>query len=81
MDRQLKQEIRAKTSGANAVLERNPFRARGFSDRTIDALIAFRLDAPERLLFMTHEAVKDIPGIGHAELSEISRYRSRFEKR
>jgi hypothetical protein len=43
------------------------FRYRDFSDRTLEALVAAGIDAPERLLFMSATAVKAIcrrwPGI------------------
>jgi DNA-directed RNA polymerase alpha subunit len=63
---------------AKAMLLRAPFRDRGFSDRTIDALIAHGIDAPERLLFASETALKRIRSIGKASFEEIVRYRTRF---
>jgi hypothetical protein len=54
------------------------FLVRGFSDRTVDALIAHGVDAPERLLFTVEADLKDIPGIDNASFNEIMRYRTRF---
>lgn len=62
----------------DAGMERAPFKNRGLSDRTVDALVACGLDAPERLLFMTTEQIKAIPGVGPKLTSEIAAYRSRF---
>jgi hypothetical protein len=60
-------------------IKRAPFRDRKFSDRTIDALLAFGIDAPERLLFMEERDLREkIPGIGKVSLAEIMAYRSRF---
>lgn len=55
--------------------ERRPFRNRGLSERTIDALLDCGIDAPERLLSMTPAQLSEIPGIGKASLGEIMRYR------
>jgi DNA-directed RNA polymerase alpha subunit len=57
---------------------RAPFRDRELSDRTIDALVACGIDAPERLLFATEAELKNLPGVGRASLGEIMRYRMRF---
>ena len=55
-----------------------PYKNRGFSDRTIRALIDCSIDAPERLLFMTEDSLQKIPGVGKASLGEIMRYRTRY---
>jgi hypothetical protein len=55
-----------------------PFRYRGLSDRTIQALVDARIDSPERLLFKTPEQLRSIAGIGKAALAEITAYRARF---
>jgi hypothetical protein len=55
-----------------------PYKNRGFSARTIKALIDCSIDAPERLLFMTEESLRKIPGVGKASLGEIMRYRTRY---
>jgi hypothetical protein len=52
-----------------------PFRQRGLSDRTIQALVDCSIDSPERLLFMTEKEIQSIPGIGKAE---IIAYREKF---
>jgi DNA-directed RNA polymerase alpha subunit len=57
---------------------KDPFRDRGFSDRTVEALIAWGIAAPERLLFATEAGLKQILGIGKASLGEIMSYRARF---
>ena len=56
------------------------FENRGFSDRTIRALIDCALDGPERLLFITEDQLRSIPGIGNVSLAEIVNYRNRFAK-
>jgi DNA-directed RNA polymerase alpha subunit len=71
-------EIAVRNASARRVLAWMPFRDRGLSDRTINALIAKGIDAPERLLFLTEAELKRIPGIGRASLAEIMRYRARF---
>ncbi len=63
---------------ARLVLDRAPFRNRKLSDRTIEALVAASIDAPERLLFMKDADLEAIKGIGKAALAEISAYRTRF---
>jgi len=57
---------------------RIPFQERGFSDRTINALIDCQMDSPERLLFMTKKQLKSIPGVGKASMAELTAYRDRF---
>ena len=54
-----------------------PFRQRGLSDRTIQALDC-SIDSPERLLFMTEKEIRLIPGIGKVSLVEIIAYREKF---
>jgi hypothetical protein len=61
-----------------ARLEVSRFDRCGLSKRTIAAIVACGIDAPERLLFMTEAALKSIPGIGKASLSEIEDYRARY---
>jgi DNA-directed RNA polymerase alpha subunit len=56
------------------------FEHRDFSDRTIQALVACAIDSPERLLFLREETLMDIPGVGAAALSEISKYRAKFSR-
>jgi hypothetical protein len=56
------------------------FEHRDFSDRTIQALVACAIDSPERLLFLREETLVDIPGVGAAALSEISKYRAKFSR-
>ena len=55
-----------------------PFRHRGLSDRTIQALVDCSIDSPERLLFMTEKEIRLIPGIGKVSLAEIIAYREKF---
>jgi DNA-directed RNA polymerase alpha subunit len=55
-----------------------PFRQRGLSDRTIQALVDCSIDSPERLLFMTEKEIRLIPGIGKVSLVEIIAYREKF---
>jgi DNA-directed RNA polymerase alpha subunit len=62
------------------MLEWGPFEHRGFSKRTIEAVIACGIDAPERLLFMTEDELRSIPGVGKVSLAEIMRYRVRFKR-
>ncbi len=65
---------------ASAIIRHRPltFLDRGFSNRTIDALVARGIDAPEHLLFATEAELKKIPGIGKASLDEIMCYRARY---
>ena len=72
--------LQAETKLAKALIPRWPFDHRGFSSRTIDALVARGIDAPERLLFATEAELKQIPGIGRASFDEIMRYRARFQR-
>ena len=55
-----------------------PFRQRGLSDRTIQALVDCSIDSPERLLFMTEKEIRLIPGIGKISLVEIIAYGEKF---
>jgi DNA-directed RNA polymerase alpha subunit len=55
-----------------------PFRHRGLSDRTIQALVDCSIDSPERLLFMTEKEIQLIPGVGKVSMAEIVAYRVKF---
>ena len=73
--------VRTREWGVGIIWEapiRIPFQQRGFSDRTINALIDCQIDSPERLLFMTKEQLKSMPGIGKASMAELTAYRDRF---
>jgi DNA-directed RNA polymerase alpha subunit len=70
--------LKAAADLAEAMVAAVPFSHRGFSNRTIDALIAHGIDLPERLLFVTEADLKSIPGIGEASFEEIVRYRTRL---
>jgi DNA-directed RNA polymerase alpha subunit len=59
-------------------MRRQPFSDRGLSRRTIDALLDASIDAPERLLFMSEQQIKGIPGIGKASVTEIASYRAKY---
>ena len=63
---------------AEQMKARFPFRHRGLSDRTIQALVDCSIDSPERLLFMTEKEIRLIPGIGKVSLVEIIAYREKF---
>ena len=76
-DRRTKAGTSAKMS-ALAVAEPAPFRNRGFSERTIKALLDCSIDQPERLLFMQPADLKKIPGVGKASFDEIMRNRAKF---
>jgi DNA-directed RNA polymerase alpha subunit len=67
-----------RTSALAVFLEPAPFQNRGFSERTIRALLDCSVDAPERLLFMRPADLKKIPGVGKASFDEIMRYRAKF---
>lgn len=54
------------------------FQYRGFSRRTILALVEGSIDAPERLLFTPEALLKKIPRVGEVSLREIMSYRSRY---
>ncbi|WP_146101361.1 hypothetical protein [Bradyrhizobium sp. AC87j1] len=58
--------------------EQKPFQNRGFSERTIKALVDCSIDAPERLLFMTERQLQTIPGVGKACMTEIRSYRQKY---
>ena len=58
--------------------EEAPFNDRGFSVRTIRALMDYGMDSPERLLFTNLQELRRIPGVGKASLDEIRKYRNRF---
>jgi hypothetical protein len=62
----------------HAEVESRPFMNRGLSDRTIKALLDCGIDAPERLLSMSLDDLRKIPGIGKMSLAEIDGYRARF---
>jgi DNA-directed RNA polymerase alpha subunit len=55
-----------------------PFRNRGFSDRTVYALVECGIDSPERLLFMDEATLAGMRRIGRASMAEIKAYRARF---
>jgi DNA-directed RNA polymerase alpha subunit len=55
-----------------------PFRHRGLSHRTIQALVDCSIDSPERLLFMTEKEIRSIPGIGKVSMAEVIAYRDKF---
>ena len=40
--------------------------------------MAHGMDFPERLLFMTEEQIRQIPGAGKAVIAQIKSYRARF---
>ena len=63
---------------ASILFEQGPFRHRSLSHRTIGAVLASGIDAPERLLFMTQKQLRSIPRIGKTALREIEAYRERF---
>jgi hypothetical protein len=69
--------LRSLHQGASHIQEASSFAHRGLSKRTVEALVAYGIDTPERLLFMTEASLMSIPGIGKASLSEIKRYRAR----
>jgi hypothetical protein len=54
------------------------FQRTGFSDRTIDALWAAGVEAPESLVHMSEEEIRKIPGIGKVSFKAICAYRDRF---
>jgi hypothetical protein len=58
-----------------SILRGQKFEGRGFSRRTVDALLAHGISAPERLLFMSETELHNIPDIGLISLGEILRYR------
>ena len=67
-------------ASARVALKNIPFRDRRFSKRTVDALVAHGIDAPERLLFMTEAQLREVPGIDKASMAEINAYRDRCLK-
>jgi DNA-directed RNA polymerase alpha subunit len=73
-----KAELRVAREVNGHLLSIVPFQNRKFSKRTIQALIDCSVDAPERLLFMTEEQIKSIPGVGKVSLGEIRTYRQKY---
>jgi hypothetical protein len=65
---------------AQQIRAQSPFRHRGLSDRTIQALVDCSIDSPERLLFMTEKEIHSIPGIGKVSMAEIVAYRDKFSR-
>ena len=51
----------------------------GFSDRTVRALLAGGIDAPERVLSMAPDQIRLIRGIGPTLMKEVERYRAQFK--
>jgi len=72
---------RADDRWMRSILRGQKFEGRGFSKRTVDALLAYGINAPERLLFMTETELQNIPDIGAASLGEILRYRKQHLSR
>jgi hypothetical protein len=73
----------AKVADASAAImagffKKTAFSERGFSEHTISVLMAHGMDLPERLLFMTEEQIRQIPGAGKAVIAQIKSYRARF---
>ena len=56
----------------------NFFSRRGFSPRTVHALVESGIHLPEEVLFLTGEQVQRIAGLDAGGLTEIEAYRSRF---
>jgi hypothetical protein len=54
------------------------FMHRGLSAPTIEVLIQYGIDAPERLLFMTEFQIRDLPRLNLRSLAEIESYRTKF---
>ena len=52
------------------------FDHRGFTERTIKALIAAGIEFPECLLSIDEAAISDLPGIGAAALREMRTYKA-----
>lgn len=56
------------------------FGSRGFSGRTVDALVNAGIPAPEWLLFSKLDEIERIPGIGKASMRQIVDYRRKWIK-
>ena len=54
------------------------FQNRGLSYRTIKALIICAINAPEHLLFMKEDDLRNIRGVGKVALTEIKNYRLEY---
>jgi len=54
------------------------WRANGFSEPTINALLRARIDSNRRLLGLTRKALRDIEGVGDGRVREIEAYREQF---
>lgn len=75
---QLEASARSANEIGRRLMVRITFNERGFSDRTIQALSDYGIDAPERILFMTESELREIPGVGAASIKELKAYRQRF---
>ena len=54
------------------------WRANGFSEPTINALLRAHIDSNRRLLGLTRKGLRDIEGIGDGRVREIEAYREQF---
>jgi hypothetical protein len=69
--------VHSRTPRPRGMISHAAFKAR-FSAHLTRALLAYGLDAPERLLFMSEAEVQNIPGIGKGALAEIKLYRDQL---
>jgi hypothetical protein len=56
------------------------WRANGFSEPTINALLRARIDSNQRLLALTKAGLKKVEGIGDGRPKEIEAYRAQFRE-
>lgn len=60
------------------VIGRHPWNDRGFSERSIDALLGAGYRYPEELLFADRSVVVKAQGVGKAVMAEVDAYRAKF---
>ena len=65
-------------NAANDVTDMRVFEGRGFSERTIKALLGAGVDMPERLLLMPEKQFVCLVGVGKAAADEIRAYRRKL---
>lgn len=76
---QAKAFVRVMKRFASDTMWINRYKDRGFTDRTVKALIDCGIDFPERLLKMSLKEIGGAPGIGKAAIEEIRKYKQTFE--
>jgi hypothetical protein len=69
--------VHARAKRLFGTLSHGAFKAR-FTPHLTRALVAYGIDAPERLLFMSEAEIAELPGVGKGAREEIKLYRDSF---